>query len=113
MKNLNGDFSFKDRSRMIKQTPDKLNSINNFNTINYEFNNNISKINNVLPLDHRDNIHGIQSTVNIHNINRDQKNILENKNLIHKSNTYTEIFKYIGQNNKENKLKLRNIYKKN
>jgi hypothetical protein len=112
LKNINGYFSFKDRSRMIKQTPDKINSINNFNTINYEVSNNISKINKIIPSEHKNNIHGFQSTVNIYNINRDQKNFFENKNLIHKSNTYTEIFKYIDRNNKENKLKLRNTYKK-
>lgn len=114
LKNINGDFSYKDRSRMIKKTPEKLNSINNFNTINYEINNNISKINNIIPSEHRNNMYGVQSTVNIYNINKDQKNILENKNknLIHKSNTYTEIFKYIDQKNKKNKLKLRNTYKK-
>ena len=112
LKNINGYFSFKDRSRMIKQTPDKINSINNFNTINYEVSNNISKINKIIPSEHKNNIHGFQSTVNIYNINRDQKNFFENTNLIHKSNTYTEIFKYIDRNNKENKLKLRNTYKK-
>ena len=112
LKNINENFSNKDKNRMIKQTPDKLNSINYFNNINYEKNINISKISNILPSEHRNNIHGVQSTTNIYNINKEQKNILENKNLIHKSNTYTEIFKYIGQNNKENKLKLRNTYKK-